>query len=299
MIAGVYGAQYGVRVGQRLRGEQLRALLRARSRRRHPPWRRARHPAEGHLLVVSAGAVSDALLLLIPIVALVSPSPPPACQRQFWSAGHHFTEKLEIGISTERLPSLRFRGGRPDDLRRHRWLRRQLLAQGKYKYHRRWKGRRTMRRAKEGAGLRYLGQYPVDDLRAGGGLLTIEYPRHRDDRAATRHRNMGHRGQSTHMGWCRSASSATAARLGRVPQRLRTIRETSGVYQRDPGGVQFMSVRACSRLRCGCRPTSRTASMSYAPISSATASSSPQGSPLRVVKTGLEQAITRARTISR
>ncbi|MNL67083.1 hypothetical protein D3C87_1916410 [compost metagenome] len=27
MIAGVIGAQYGVRVGQRLRGEQLRALL--------------------------------------------------------------------------------------------------------------------------------------------------------------------------------------------------------------------------------------------------------------------------------
>jgi uncharacterized membrane protein YfcA len=27
MIAGVIGAQYGVRVGQKLRGEQLRALL--------------------------------------------------------------------------------------------------------------------------------------------------------------------------------------------------------------------------------------------------------------------------------
>jgi len=27
MVAGVIGAQYGVRVGQRLRGEQLRALL--------------------------------------------------------------------------------------------------------------------------------------------------------------------------------------------------------------------------------------------------------------------------------
>ena len=27
MIAGVIGAQYGVRVGQQLRGEQLRALL--------------------------------------------------------------------------------------------------------------------------------------------------------------------------------------------------------------------------------------------------------------------------------
>ena len=27
MVAGVIGAQYGVRVGQKLRGEQLRALL--------------------------------------------------------------------------------------------------------------------------------------------------------------------------------------------------------------------------------------------------------------------------------
>lgn len=82
--------------------------------------------------------------------------------------------------------------------------------------------------------------------------------------------------------------------LGEFRNAFRRIRETSGVYQRDPGGVQFISsslFKASVRLPANV-PNGIHVVRAYLFRDGVFVAA--KALPLRVVKTGLEQAITRA-----
>ncbi len=104
MVAGVIGAQYGVRVGQKLRGEQLRALLGAAGSRRRPaPCRRAGRDAGGYLF---GGHGSGQLMRRLRSCSLLFVTACRPSRRRCCCPGRRRADRregLEIGTSTSEI----------------------------------------------------------------------------------------------------------------------------------------------------------------------------------------------------
>ncbi len=234
-------------------------------------------------------------LLLHALVALVLAVATPAAAQVLERQVTNFTEKLEIGISTEEIAiTSDFRGADLTIFGAIDGFDARLLAQGKYNIIVVLEGPKdnaTVRKKERVFGIWVNTQSMTFELVPEAYSLSstraIETIAPRRDIA-----NMGI--GVDHMRLVPLGFVGDGSTLGEFRNAFRRIRETSGVYQRDPGGVQFISsslFKASVRLPANV-PNGIHVVRAYLFRDGVFVAA--KALPLRVVKTGLEQAITRA-----
>lgn len=234
-------------------------------------------------------------LLLHSLVALVLAVAAPAAAQVLERQVTDFTEKLEIGISTEEIAiTSDFRGADLTIFGAIDGFDASLLAQGKYNIIVALEGPKdnaTVRKKERVFGIWVNTQSMTFELVPEAYSLSstraIETIAPRRDIA-----NMGI--GVDHMRLVPLGFVGDGSTLGEFRNAFRRIRETSGVYQRDPGGVQFISsslFKASVRLPANV-PNGIHVVRAYLFRDGVFVAA--KALPLRVVKTGLEQAITRA-----
>ncbi|ABR59008.1 TIGR02186 family protein [Sinorhizobium medicae] len=234
-------------------------------------------------------------LLPLSLVALVLAVTTPALAQVLERKVTDFTEKLEIGISTEEIAiTSDFRGADLTIFGAIDGFDANLLAQGKYNIIVALEGPKdnaTVRKKERVFGIWVNTQSMTFELVPEAYSLSstraIETIAPRRDIA-----NMGI--GVDHMRLVPLGFVGDGSSLGEFRNAFRTIRETSGVYQRDPGGVQFISsslFKASVRLPANV-PNGIHIVRAYLFRDGVFVAA--KALPLRVVKTGLEQAITRA-----
>ncbi|MDX0856266.1 TIGR02186 family protein [Sinorhizobium medicae] len=234
-------------------------------------------------------------LLPLSLVALVLAVTTPALAQVLERKVSDFTEKLEIGISTEEIAiTSDFRGADLTIFGAIDGFDANLLAQGKYNIIVALEGPKdnaTVRKKERVFGIWVNTQSMTFELVPEAYSLSstraIETIAPRRDIA-----NMGI--GVDHMRLVPLGFVGDGSSLGEFRNAFRTIRETSGVYQRDPGGVQFISsslFKASVRLPANV-PNGIHIVRAYLFRDGVFVAA--KALPLRVVKTGLEQAITRA-----
>ncbi|MCZ4090413.1 MULTISPECIES: TIGR02186 family protein [Sinorhizobium] len=225
------------------------------------------------------------------VLALAAPA---AAQLQDEDASD-FTEKLEIGISTDEISiTSDFRGADLTIFGAIDGFDGNLLAQGKYNII------VTLEGPKENATVRK--KQRVFGIWVNTSSMTFELVPESYSLSSTRDietiappGEMGNMGIGVdHMRLVPLGFVGDGSNLGEFRNAFRQIRETSGVYQRDPGGVQFISsslFKASVRLPANV-PNGVHIVRAYLFRDGVFVAA--KALPLRVVKTGLEQAITRA-----
>lgn len=231
------------------------------------------------------------LFLVSLVLAVTAPAGAQVLERKVTD----FTEKLEIGISTEEIAiTSDFRGADLTIFGAIDGFDANLLAQGKYNIIVALEGPKdnaTVRKKERVFGIWVNTQSMTFELVPEAYSLSstraIETIAPRRDIA-----NMGI--GVDHMRLVPLGFVGDGSSLGEFRNAFRTIRETSGVYQRDPGGVQFISsslFKASVRLPANV-PNGIHIVRAYLFRDGVFVAA--KALPLRVVKTGLEQAITRA-----
>ncbi|WEX77907.1 TIGR02186 family protein [Sinorhizobium numidicum] len=225
-------------------------------------------------------------------VVLAVAAPAAAQQQQEVSA---FSEKLEIGISTDEIAiTSDFRGADLTIFGAVDGFDANLLAQGKYNII------VTLEGPKDNATVRK--KQRVFGIWVNTSSMTFELVPESYSLSSTRDietiappGEMGNMGIGVdHMRLVPLGFVGDGSNLGEFRNAFRRIRETSGVYQRDPGGVQFISsslFKASVRLPANV-PNGVHVVRAYLFRDGVFVAA--KALPLRVVKTGLEQAITQA-----
>ncbi|WEX73974.1 TIGR02186 family protein [Sinorhizobium numidicum] len=228
--------------------------------------------------------------LLAVVLAVAAPA---AAQRQ--QEVSVFSEKLEIGISTDEIAiTSDFRGADLTIFGAVDGFDANLLAQGKYNII------VTLEGPKDNATVRK--KQRVFGIWVNTSSMTFELVPESYSLSSTRDietiappGEMGNMGIGVdHMRLVPLGFVGDGSNLGEFRNAFRRIRETSGVYQRDPGGVQFISsslFKASVRLPANV-PNGVHVVRAYLFRDGVFVAA--KALPLRVVKTGLEQAITQA-----
>lgn len=231
------------------------------------------------------------LCLVSLVLALASPA---AAQVQEDDLSE-FTEKLEIGISTDEISiTSDFRGADLTIFGAIDGFDENLLAQGKYSIIVTLEGPKenaTVRRKERVFGIWVNTRSMTFELVPESYSLSST----RDIETIARPGELGNMGIGVdHMRLVPLGFVGDGSNLGEFRNAFRRIRESSGVYQRDPGGVQFISsslFRASVRLPANV-PNGVHVVRAYLFRDGLFVAA--KALPLTVVKTGLEQAITRA-----
>ena len=229
--------------------------------------------------------------LLAGLFAILMLSVPAAAQ----TGAEEFAEKLDIGISTDEIAiTSDFRGADLTIFGAIDGFAPDLLAQGKYNIVVSLEGPKesaTVRKKRRVFGIWVNTQSMTFELVPESYSLSST----RDIDAIAPANEMNNMGIGvSHMtlspiGYIGDGSSVTEFRSA-----FRRLRETSGVYQRDPGGVQFISAslfKASVRLPADV-PNGVHVVRAYLFRDGVFVAA--KALPLRVVKTGLEAAITEA-----
>ncbi|MDK1377756.1 MULTISPECIES: TIGR02186 family protein [unclassified Sinorhizobium] len=206
-----------------------------------------------------------------------------------------FSEKLEIGISTDEISiTSDFRGADLTIFGAIDGFDEKLLAQGKYSIIVTLEGPKehaTVRRKERVFGIWVNTRSMTFELVPESYSLSST----RDIETIAPPGELGNMGIGVdHMRLVPLGFVGDGSNLGEFRNAFRRIRETSGVYQRDPGGVRFISsslFRASVRLPANV-PNGVHVVRAYLFRDGLFVAA--KALPLTVVKTGLEQAITRA-----
>lgn len=231
------------------------------------------------------------LSLLALLVAVANPATAQPLERQVTN----FTEKLEIGISTDEISiTSDFRGADLTIFGAIDGFEASLLAQGKYNIIVTLEGPKdnaTVRKKERVFGIWVNTRSMTFKLVPEAYSLSST----RDIAAIAPPRDIANMGIGVdHMRLVPLGFFGDGSNLGEFRNAFRRIREESGVYQRDPGGVQFISsslFKASVRLPANV-PNGIHVVRGYLFRDGVFVTA--KALPLRVVKTGLEQAITRA-----
>ncbi|MGF6172864.1 TIGR02186 family protein [Ensifer sp. 4252] len=204
-----------------------------------------------------------------------------------------FTEKLEIGISTDEIAiTSDFRGADLTIFGAVDGFDPNLLAQGKYNIIVSLEGPKdnaTVRKKERVFGIWVNTSSMTFELVPESYSLSST----RDIETIAPPGEMGNMGIGVdHMRLVPLGFVGDGSNLGEFRNAFRRIRETSGVYERDPGGVQFISsslFKASVRLPANV-PNGVHVVRAYLFRDGTFVAA--KALPLRVVKTGLEQVIT-------
>jgi uncharacterized protein (TIGR02186 family) len=224
-------------------------------------------------------------------LALAGPAAAQPLERQIFD----FTEKLEIGISTDEISiTSDFRGADLTIFGAIDGFDANLLAQGKYNIIVSLEGPKdnaTVRKKERVFGIWVNTQSMTFELVPEAYSLSST----RDIATIAPPRDIANMGIGVdHMRLVPLGFIGDGSSLGEFRNAFRRIREQSGVFQRDPGGVQFISsslFKASVRLPANV-PNGVHVVRAYLFREGLFVAA--KALPLRVVKTGLEQAITRA-----
>ncbi|MDQ0318873.1 uncharacterized protein (TIGR02186 family) [Pararhizobium capsulatum DSM 1112] len=206
-----------------------------------------------------------------------------------------FTEKLDIGISTDEIAiTSDFRGADITIFGAIDGFDAGLLAQGKYNIVVALEGPKessTVRKKQRVFGIWINTSSMTFELVPESYSLSST----RDIETIAPAADMNNMGIGVnHMPLTPVGYIGDGSAVGEFREAFRRLRETSGVYQRDPGGVQFISsslFKASVRLPADV-PNGVHVVRAYLFREGIFVAA--KALPLRVVKTGLEQAITRA-----
>jgi uncharacterized protein (TIGR02186 family) len=233
---------------------------------------------------------------LAPILfALLLAFAAPALAQSLERPVTNFTEKLEIGISTDEISiTSDFRGADLTIFGAIDGFDANLLAQGKYNIIVALEG------PKDNATVRKKER--VFGIWVNTNSMTFELVPESYSLSSTRDigtiappRDIANMGIGIdHIRLVPLGFVGDGSTIGEFRNAFRRIRETSGVFQRDPGGVQFISsslFKASVRLPANV-PNGVHVVRAYLFRDGVFVAA--KALPLRVVKTGLEQAITRA-----
>ena len=206
-----------------------------------------------------------------------------------------FTEKLEIGISTDEIAiTSDFRGADLTIFGAVDGFDQGLLAQGRYNIVVSLEGPKdnaTVRKKERVFGIWVNTSSMTFELVPESYSLSST----RDIETIAPPGEMGNMGIGVdHMRLVPLGFVGDGSNLGEFRNAFRRIRETSGVYERDPGGVQFISsslFKASVRLPANV-PNGVHVVRAYLFRDGVFVAA--KALPLRVVKTGLEQFITQA-----
>lgn len=206
-----------------------------------------------------------------------------------------FTEKLDIGISTDEIAiTSDFRGADLTIFGALDGFDEDLLAQGKYDIVVALEGPKenaTVRRKERVFGIWINTNSMTFELTPESYSLSST----RDVDAIAPAAQMSNMGIGVnHIPLTPVGFIGDGSNVGEFREAFRHIRETTGVYQRDPGGVQFISsslFKASVRLPADV-PNGVHTVRAYLFRDGVFVAA--KALPLRVVKTGLEQAITSA-----
>ncbi|HXV32309.1 MAG TPA: TIGR02186 family protein [Sinorhizobium sp.] len=230
-------------------------------------------------------------LLAALLLALAAPAAAQSLERQVTN----FTEKLEIGISTDEISiTSDFRGADLTIFGAVDGFDANLLTQGKYNIIVTLEGPKdnaTVRKKERVFGIWVNTQSMTFELVPESYSLSST----RDIETIAPPRDVANMGIGVnHMRLVPIGFIGDGSNLGEFRNAFRRIREESGVFQRDPGGVQFISsslFKASVRLPANV-PNGVHVVRAYLFRDGIFVAA--KALPLRVVKTGLEQAITRA-----
>jgi uncharacterized protein (TIGR02186 family) len=236
------------------------------------------------------------MLRLAPtLFALLLAFAAPALAQSLERPVTNFTEKLEIGISTDEISiTSDFRGADLTIFGAIDGFDANLLAQGKYNIIVALEG------PKDNATVRKKER--VFGIWVNTNSMTFELVPESYSLSSTRDigtiappRDIANMGIGIdHIRLVPLGFVGDGSTIGEFRNAFRRIRETSGVFQRDPGGVQFISsslFKASVRLPANV-PNGVHVVRAYLFRDGVFVAA--KALPLRVVKTGLEQAITRA-----
>ncbi|AFL48752.1 uncharacterized protein (TIGR02186 family) [Sinorhizobium fredii] len=231
------------------------------------------------------------LLLFALTLAAAGPASAQSLEREVGN----FPEKLEIGISTDEISiTSDFRGADLTIFGAIDGFDANLLAQGKYNIVVVLEGPKdnaTVRKKQRVFGIWVNTQSMTFELVPEAYSLSST----RDIATIAPPRDIANMGIGVdHMRLVPLGFIGDGSSLGEFRNAFRRIREESGVYQRDPGGVQFISsslFKASVRLPANV-PNGVHVVRAYLFREGLFVAA--KALPLRVVKTGLEQAITRA-----
>ncbi|HEV7307535.1 TIGR02186 family protein [Ensifer sp.] len=229
---------------------------------------------------------------LLAFLALVLAAPAEAAIKD---ENADFTEKLEIGISTDEIAiTSDFRGADLTIFGAVDGFDQSLLAQGRYNIVVSLEGPKdnaTVRKKERVFGIWVNTSSMTFELVPESYSLSST----RDIETIAPPGEMGNMGIGVdHMRLVPLGFVGDGSNLGEFRNAFRRIRETSGVYERDPGGVQFISsslFKASVRLPANV-PNGVHVVRAYLFRDGVFVAA--KALPLRVVKTGLEQLITQA-----
>jgi len=229
--------------------------------------------------------------LLTLLLAAAAPATAQTLERQVT----HFPEKLEIGISTDEISiTSDFRGADLTIFGAIDGFDANLLTQGKYNIIVTLEGPKdnaTVRKKERVFGIWVNTQSMTFELVPEAYSLSST----RDIATIAPPRDIANMGIGVdHMRLVPLGFFGDGSNLGEFRNAFRRIREQNGVYQRDPGGVQFISsslFKASVRLPANV-PNGVHIVRAYLFRDGLFVAA--KALPLRVIKTGLEQAITRA-----
>lgn len=231
------------------------------------------------------------LLLTALVLAVAAPATAQRLERQV----SNFTEKLEIGISTDEIAiTSDFRGADLTIFGAIDGFDPSLLTQGKYNIVVTLEGPKdnaTVRKKERVFGIWVNTQSMTFELVPESYSLSST----RDIATIAPPRDIANMGIGVnHMRLVPLGFFGDGSSLGEFRNAFRRLREESGVYQRDPGGVQFISsslFKASVRLPAN---VPNGVHVVRAHLFRDGVFVTAKALPLRVVKTGIEQAITRA-----
>jgi uncharacterized protein (TIGR02186 family) len=229
------------------------------------------------------------------LIALVLAFAAPAAAQTLERPVTNFTEKLEIGISTDEISiTSDFRGADLTIFGAIDGFDANLLAQGKYNIIVALEGPKdnaTVRKKERVFGIWVNTNSMTFELVPESYSLSST----RDIETIAPPRDIANMGIGIdHIRLVPLGFVGDGSTIGEFRNAFRRIRETSGVFQRDPGGVQFISsslFKASVRLPANV-PNGVHVVRAYLFRDGVFVAA--KALPLRVVKTGLEQAITRA-----
>ncbi|WP_046119915.1 TIGR02186 family protein [Ensifer aridi] len=232
-----------------------------------------------------------ALVLFALLLAFAAPARAQSLERPVTN----FTEKLEIGISTDEISiTSDFRGADLTIFGAIDGFDANLLAQGKYNIIVALEGPKdnaTVRKKERVFGIWVNTNSMTFELVPESYSLSST----RDIATIAPPRDIANMGIGIdHIRLVPLGFFGDGSTIGEFRNAFRRIRETSGVFQRDPGGVQFISsslFKASVRLPANV-PNGVHVVRAYLFRDGVFVAA--KALPLRVVKTGLEQAITRA-----
>ncbi|MCA1491158.1 TIGR02186 family protein [Sinorhizobium alkalisoli] len=235
------------------------------------------------------------LLLTVLVLAAAAPAAAQAPVRPLERQITNFNEKLEIGISTDEIAiTSDFRGADLTIFGAIDGFDPNLLAQGKYNVVVALEGPKdnaTVRKKERVFGIWVNTQSMTFELVPEAYSLSST----RDIATIAPPRDIANMGIGVdHMRLVPLGFFGDGSNLGEFRNAFRRLREESGVYQRDPGGVQFISsslFKASVRLPANV-PNGIHVVRAYLFRDGLFVAA--KALSLRVVKTGLEQAITRA-----